>query len=298
MPKASQWITIKYTYFLIVIFAMILVAINFPWNKIPLKFDYHFIALAIIGQIFFWGIQAIIWAYLVKSYAQHAISFRASLGQCGMVAIGKYIPGKIWGLISRGTLLVKSGAMPFNTVLVSLTEQILLLHSGAVLSLLLLSTFEPMGTQSAGLIAIALVSIPIVAWKGQWLLSMASKIRKLHIHSELYRDWNPKAYLIAFGLFFILWIIAGLIFASIYFSMYPYNTDLIPTLILTNASSLILGFLAFFAPAGIGVRDAVIVAVAGLTIPTETAIVLALAYRAWTVVTDIISGLIAMLFAN
>lgn len=298
MLKTSRWIAIKYTYFLIISLTLILVAINFPWNNIPLKFDYYFIALAIIGQIFFLGIQAIIWAYLVKIYAKHTVSFKASLGQCGMVAIGKYIPGKVWGLVGRGVLLVKSGAIPANTVMASFIEQILLLHSGAVLGLLLLSTFEPIGIQSIGLIAIALLSIPIVAWRGKWLISLASKIRKLHIHSELCRVWSPIEYLTAFALFFILWVIAGLIFASIYFSIYPYSKDFIPTLIFTNVSSLILGFIAFFAPAGIGVRDAAIVAVAGLTIPIETAIVLALVYRAWTIVTDIISGLIAMLLTN
>ena len=67
------------------------------------------------------------------------------------------------------------------------------------------------------------------------------------------------------------------------------TTDLLLLLAGANAFGIIVGFFAFFAPGGIGVREGVIVGLMLAYMPLQDAMLFVLAYRLWLVIADLFS---------
>jgi uncharacterized membrane protein YbhN (UPF0104 family) len=86
----------------------------------------------------------------------------------------------------------------------------------------------------------------------------------------------------------MLWLINGLMLCVIYFSIFDsaISAQKLAALILANTIGFIVGFLAVFAPGGIGVREAVTVAALSPFLPLREALIAAIALRAWMVLFD------------
>jgi uncharacterized membrane protein YbhN (UPF0104 family) len=58
---------------------------------------------------------------------------------------------------------------------------------------------------------------------------------------------------------------------------------------------VIAGFLAFFAPGGIGVREALSTSIMAAVIPLDQALAIAICFRIWTTFTDLLGGVLALM---
>ena len=98
------------------------------------------------------------------------------------------------------------------------------------------------------------------------------------------------------ALYMLQWLLLGSILVAL---CVPAERLHESTLVLSYLGALpaavILGFVAIWAPGGIGVREGTLVAVLALTMPVELAAVAALVYRLWCVVIDLLNGLYALL---
>jgi hypothetical protein len=79
------------------------------------------------------------------------------------------------------------------------------------------------------------------------------------------------------------WIVAGTAFYFFIHSFYPLGLYYIPILSGIYAISFTAGYLAFFAPAGLGVREGVLTLLLSLFIPTPVAIGISLLSRLWLI---------------
>ena len=68
-----------------------------------------------------------LWATLLEKTTRHKISLQESYIQINAVTLGKYIPGKIWGLVARGSRLKLAGLSTKEYVKASFMEQYLLI---------------------------------------------------------------------------------------------------------------------------------------------------------------------------
>ena len=88
----------------------------------------------------------------------------------------------------------------------------------------------------------------------------------------------------------LMWILMGSVLASIYFafSVQPFFLELYAVLMLANTVGIVVGFVALFAPGGLGVREAMTTAVLLPYIPLEQAAMLSITFRVWTTSVDIL----------
>ena len=291
--QIRHWLRLVYLLFLVAALTILYQRYSLP--PLPQQLNWGPLVVAGIGQIAFWWLYAAIWRYLVRILTGCDMPMRVAWGHCALMSIGKYLPGKIWGLLGRGVALVDLGASPAQSLGVAYIEQLLFIHSGMLIGLLAFVWAKPIGLIPLFAGVAALASIPLAARWGDSIYRFVSRYTITGMEIPPHWDWCFGRYLSVLGAFTLLWSLAGIIFAALYFAFYPFDLALLPILVTANATALILGFLAFFAPAGIGIREAIIVAIAGGATPLGGATVLAAVYRAWTLTTDAFSGVIALL---
>jgi hypothetical protein len=257
------------------------------WNAVgnvgPLRPGW-LIAAALIGSL----------SYLIHPYALKAlieghgpaVSYSRALGLCYLPWLGKYVPGKIWAFITGLYLFSKAG----------IPQPI------AVTCIMLFTSLNV----AAGLLISLLLGIPgIVDFVGFWpVIGLALTILICVSPGVLYPAVNfvlrlarrPKidAGLTTWSLYRVLLImvasnvIYGFGFACLVRSLADFPPDETLRLVGLMVFAEVSSFLALFAPAGIGVREGVLMA--GLTplIGTGPAIVISAVARVWGTVLEFI----------
>lgn len=254
---------------------------------------YFFGALAL--QMVYWSIASILWKRLLYLFTSTPITLAQSFIQLNLVSIGKYLPGKVWGMLARGYYLQRCGLSTGEIVSATFHEQLLWIHSGFVLSGVLAAfLIDTPSTNLVGLVSVASIFL------GAWLQRLGIRIflrlkkmgtdeyQKLKVATELPMNTYIALLMNHTG----AWVVNGLVLSAIYFAFIDpnFNLSLLPTLILSNTVGIVAGFLAIFAPGGIGVREAVTSGVLSTIMPLKTAILLSLLYRLWLVSADLIIG--------
>jgi hypothetical protein len=199
------------------------------------------------------------------------IGERVSFYTCTIGDLAKYIPGGIWGLVSRVALYrqIKIGARTIARALV--LEQIWLIGGATAMGLLVLACASANPTLIAGSIGLAVAwaaCVVFLVWRSRTSPSVARTSLKL------------------LGIQTALWTFAGLGFGC-----------LLPDGFLRACGAFCLAFAAGlavpFAPGGIGVREAV----AGALVASDIALAeilraLLLSRLVWIVADTIFAGLV------
>ena len=101
---------------------------------------------------------------------------------------------------------------------------------------------------------------------------------------------NYSLYLKFIGLYFLLWFISGVTLFFCIHAFVPIGIQDFPVVIAASAASLIIGLLAVFAPAGLGVREGVGALILSQIIPLEIAVFACVLLRFVMVITDFVVG--------
>ena len=266
----------------------------------PLYFSWIFFLLTVSIHILFWILASFIWKYLLFITYDISISSFQSFSQLVLVSIGKYMPGKIWGMIARGTQLKELGLDVKGIFIITFQEQILLLHASAVVSAILIA-FLIETKWAYGLISIALLSMLV----GRYVQFLFVKLYNFLISNltkntlEIQKIITQHNYINLLIAYMMLWILSGCIFSGIYFifiTQSEFSLTMMAWMILANTIGITVGLFALFAPAGIGVRESVSSIILSQVMPLEQAIFLSLLFRFWTVLTELSLGIIVGYF--
>lgn len=194
--------------------------------------------------------------------------------------LGKYIPGKVWTAVWAASAYARVGLSPVSAPLHFAILTVTSIASSALVAglpvLLKLPPLQRLGIVAALGIVLALLYHDPRRWAGSALARL--------------RGLLPPACL---GYYFIYWILLGLGFACLVRSLAA-NTESSLALQLAGAYALAngVGFLAFFVPAGIGAREAALVAALAPALGTPLAVVLATASRVWQTILEIVCALV------
>lgn len=250
-------------------------------------------------QVILWFVQIVAWRHAVWHCASLTINTSRSIMHLSALVMGKYVPGKIWGITARGADLVTGGVKISLAAKITIYEQMAILISAAIVA--------------AGglLIAHGLAIPPVIILQLAFLLSasafmvflggpLAIRIaRYARMHSvpdisaaeiKLKSTYVSTVYQISLQA--TAWIIHGIIVVALAHAIGIDTTDLFWRIVSVNASATAVGFIALFAPAGIGVREATFVMLLSSSESSTSLIVLTIAARAWSVVADILLGLV------
>lgn len=201
--------------------------------------------------------------------------------------LGRYIPGSVWHIACRVDLGCRSGASPQVTLTVTLLELFLVAMTavcwGAPAMLRTLFVARPF---TWSLLALGVTVLPFVVHPRvvSWVVGIVDS-RSKQSRSSFHMPWRNT--LLLLGLCALMWVVNGIGFAEFADSMRPRCcTDSIG-LIEAYASAWFLGLVCLFAPAGIGIREAVLAASLGRLMNPIDAALIAVSLRLWSTIIEL-----------
>ncbi len=238
-------------------------------------------------------VSALLWQNICRRFAIHR-SWIEVFVDTGLMAVCKYFPGKVLGVLSRGVLKSSTVAVDKKSVLVSLLEQVFVLAVGGLLfaALLVMSS-----RQYDVLLTICFSILMLVIFV--FIFSFLINHLVLNDHS---RPPNFLNSLLFTGLqtigYIILWCLTALpVVILIYDEMSLTSLELL-SLAGAFIGAMIAGWLALFAPGGVGVREGVFVVLAPSFLSWQEGLYWITVHRALLTVFDLIFGLLAMVIAG
>lgn len=291
------YLLIVITLVLLAVFIALAASLNLLQEFVrPEAVRYEIIALALLCNLLFFLIAAFAWQQAVGFFSGVRIPLLYSFAQIALLHIGKYLPGKVWGLAIRGKDLTHRGVSTSQAVLASWAEQLISVHAGVVFGasgwllytrpawwpawLLLLWSSVPVGSRFNNQLVRLL----------QPLLRRVVKGRQVPV-----LDISIRHYLSLFGMYVLEWFSVGVILWCLWLAFYGGTGTAAGTYLVTiNALAFIAGFLAFFIPGGLGVREGALAGLMTAVMGLPQALALAVMFRVWLTLSDALSGLVAV----
>ncbi len=223
-------------------------------EHVPLPVTTYVLFFSSVAVIY--ALSTVLWRYFYSLFGSQRSSQDAFLDM-GLIAIGKYLPGKIWGIALRGSFDQNRMALDKGRILVSGLEQAFSLIMGLLLiGALALSTIWGFGWRS-GLASIACAVVLI-------LLLPALKIALGYlkrIPTDLAMPSPGRRLLLGAG-YGMLWMLSAAPIVILMQSSLTLSASALVSIAAAFLASMIAGWLALFAPGGIGVRESVFVVLA------------------------------------
>lgn len=263
---------------------------------LPSPVNWEFLAIAFGLQVGVWWALATGWKLLLLRRLGTRIELGPALSHLALLSLGKYLPGKVWGVFARGSHLARIGISADLAADATVYEQVLVMHSAAMLTALLGVALFP-GWISSLIALLALASILAGPALSNWSLGLLARLisRFSAAPIRIARvEASHDSYALLLAHYFLSWLLHGLVFVAICL-LFEQGLDRIGLttvglLVFANTFGMAVGFIAVFAPAGIGVREAAIAGILTLGMQPQDAIMLSVTMRLWTVVTDVAIG--------
>jgi len=284
-----------------------------PWTLPALAL--HFTSLAMF---------VLAWQQLLAGYSLHRFRYRECVAQVGVTLTGKYLPGKIWGLLGRSYLLTRRKMSRGSALHLLVADQFLTFYSGFIaIGLAALLIVSPLAAGFAAIATAALTPWCLGYYQrlSSWLASLPLVRRRTRgINADpltidessakrgssgagpgespednTRHDLRSSTLTRVVLVYTLHWVGLALALAILFYPALAINLWLNSLLlVIAVPAGMLSGFLAFWAPGGIGVREAVMVSVLSINTSLELAVVIAIAYRLLCIGNDLLTGLFAL----
>lgn len=211
---------------------------------------------------------------------------------------GRYIPGGVWSALGRIYLCRLEGipdSMPAVSVL--LEQTYLVVSAGLVFTVSLLF-WNDTGSALRVLPAVFILPLFFVFLHPRPFLKILNPVLSKFGRGPIHISLSFKQMLILAGYYSSHWLVTGTAFYFFICSFYPLALYYIPILSGIYAISFVAGYVAFIAPAGLGVREGALTVLLSFFIPTPIAIGVALLSRLWLIGVELTILLILLLNAE
>jgi len=254
------------------------------------------IGLATVAQLLFWLLMSFSWRQTLNYAVQRKISLADGFYHISFLLVGKYLPGKVWGIIARGAALKEQNIELTGIVKATYLEQLIMLHAGIVVGAVGLAlTYQ--GRLAWILLLGSGLSVLFLPLFNKHLIKASIQLVNRYRRKELPRnlDISISNYLVLFGISALEWITVGvvLLFLSLGFVDLPAHGIESVRVVTFAATALLIGFVALFAPGGIGIRESVLTYLLSTIMAVESALFVAVIYRIWLTLWDFLAGGIA-----
>ena len=236
--------------------------------------------------------HALVWSIQVKDAGIKSETIKTMTGSF-LANPGKYLPGKVWTVIGRAYWLSKEGNAISECSSIAVLSQVTSLAASIIVVLILTPFFlfekKIPSIYSSFFILFFLLCLlhPKIFFKTiNYLLRVFKKHEiKIYLNLNTLLSWIGLNIVtgilsgIAFFLFILL--IANIPFADLHFLIAVYTL------------AGVLGFLSFFSPGGLGVREGVLTVLLSPYIGMETAIISSIGFRLLLVFSELFCAGIA-----
>lgn len=287
----STWVRVG---FLTVAFALCIWALVSQWDEIVAAVS-ALNAWSLLGALFlgfaYVAITFIAWRVVLRGFGTQ-LPLGAAAKIFFVSQLGKYLPGGIWNFLAAAELGKDHEIPRSKSVLVMFVSLLLSIATGIVLGALAL-LFGPAELRDRFwwvVLVLPLVAISLAPPVLNRALAFVAKKAKLATNAPAISGaavaaatfWSLVAWLLAGGQVWTLAVAMG------------WETGVDTFLLATAAYSLawVAGFIMVFAPAGVGVREAVLGAVIAPSIGSAAAIAVVLLSRVLLTIADVVLGVV------
>ena len=241
--------------------------------KIPTIVSYPDLVISFLLLFTGFIFMGVTWGVVIRRPGGLPVSLIDSICSQGLSTFGKYVPGKIWSLVGRAAFLAQKENLRFETLSVlSLTEQLVSLWVGLILGsigIFFIDGLEIWGAATA-LLFIGLTFATFTVYPNQIMGAVLTKMlnRPFALIPTSFSNLIPSM-----PYFFITWSSLCLGFYFLVRSLTVYPIDF--SIGFGFALATTFGVLAVFAPAGLGVREGVLIgylSLAGLDMHDATTV--------------------------
>ncbi|HJR67836.1 MAG TPA: lysylphosphatidylglycerol synthase domain-containing protein [Gemmatimonadaceae bacterium] len=226
------------------------------------------------------------------------VSLLAALRIWSLSNLARFIPGAVWQFAGLAALAADEGISPLAATGAVLLQQLILLATGVVVAVMMAPAWvEPIagGLPPAATAIIAIIALAILAVSIP--LMMPAIGRGLGRMVKRQFAW-PRPAPGAFAGYTVALVIPWLIYAA---AFWMFARALIgesaPSLLVAGGAfvaSYVAGIVAVFAPAGIAVREAALVAMLTPVLDGRVALALALGSRLWMIALEILMAAVVV----
>lgn len=240
-----------------------------------------------VGFYFLYKITlASLWHYMTKLNQCGIGYFRAITAYLYSI-LGKYIPGKVFMLLARIPAYEEAGAPIRKVTICFFLENICTLLGAAFLFLVSLLFFPNDILADYTWATVGLVVVFFICINPK-IINFFLKIMEKLIHKkDMQIPMTYKQMLKVVLLFIGNWLIVGIGFYMLAYSIYPIPLSEMLYTAGIFGLSCIIGILAIFAPSGLGVREGILVLGLGLIMPSEYAVIISIISRLWMTVSEL-----------
>ncbi|MBM4465225.1 MAG: flippase-like domain-containing protein [Chloroflexi bacterium] len=264
-------------------------ASRFQWDVRPWPLVASF-ALALA----FWFTTGVGWNLMVRCLGG-SLSLRKGMKIYFLSNLGWYVPGKVWYAVGRAYLGQREGVSAGVISTSVLMEIVLSLTSSALMATLALPLLSPLSGAKSLYLGVAVLVLGLaVLHPAPMKLALALLERVLPGAERVANP--PLRYSVMMGLlvgYLFTWGFVGAAFFTLLNAVHPLSLAWLPTVMAIYAVSWMAGFLAPFAPSGLGVREGVMILLLGqlLSVPAVTAA--AILFRVWLILAGVLWAVVA-----
>lgn len=261
----------------------------FRIDNISLSYPYLFTSILFLCLGFL--LDSITW-WKILSFYNIRIHITDGIASHGLVVFSKYVPGKVWTILGRASYVSAKNFPLAKTSLISLKAQIINIWIGLFLGGIPLIIFQGLTKLSIlSFFIIIVFTLFIISKKiHDFILFFLSKIFKKKIEIPFINSRDLIKISIYYGLYWILLIIGYFFLVK---SFYVHISIIAGFAFPLSAT---LGILAILFPAGLGVRESVMIGyLTSIGIPTKEAATISILARLWFIIGEIFIFLLAFL---
>jgi uncharacterized membrane protein YbhN (UPF0104 family) len=264
--------------------------ISLKWRLRPPVF-----ALACLLLAVSYALVAGLWGLALRRAAGTPLATGARIWFLSNLA--RYVPGNLWSYVGAVELARREGVARRTTLAVMALTQLLSVGVAMAVGLpVLLAERARLGRPALlGAAVVAAAAVAAVVFRRQLLELARRRVPGLEPGGLAPSPGTVALLVVGYAAY---WSVTGLAFAALVASLYPLAAADVPLVVAAYAAAYAAGFLSLLTPAGLGVREGVLVIAMTPVLPAGPALVVALLSRVWMMLTELAGTGIAHLIAR
>jgi hypothetical protein len=280
----------------VLLFGLILFQLARNWQNVEwatYRLDFRYLLVSMIPHAFGLALGSIGWALIVRQISQKA-DFWCSVRIYYITNIGKNLPGSIWYVVGRVYLHKQDGTSNTATTIAAVLELALAALAGVVVYVigLLITPEEPVIGREY--LIVLLIVGGMLLYPPVFNRLANTTIRWLAHTSKTTVDVTWLNIMGWMGLYLIITFIGGIILFLVGNAVYPMAWKSLPVIAGAWGISVAIAGLTFWMPTNFGIRDGILVVALSAVMPISAALVVAVVWRVWVVLSELLWALVAI----
>lgn len=256
------------------------------WNKVPfeeLEFKITYLIISFVFLIAFFILAPYGWISILQGVGGR-LSLKRAIQITSATRLGRFVPGKVWTFLGQIYLAKRYNVSVHKSTLSVVLSTILSILAALIIFSASLFYFVERGLSNKVYFALILFPLCFVALYPPVLSRLINLGLKLFKRKPVEFNLHYKFIIKTLIIYSLSWISQGTSFYFLIRSFYPVIPQLWFPLVGAYSFAWIVGFMAFFVPGGLGVREGTLAFLLKFLLPTTIGIMSAILWRIWAII--------------